>query len=89
MRTKFTPYPVSLQNFKSWKIDHENSNHVLLQCDDERVKSRGIVCIDCQCWYKVLIKDFDSDSELVSWSKKQTYRATTRIEDFKWITISK
>lgn len=77
-----TPYPISLKEFKAWKVKHEV--HQLLRCDDPRVKARGIVCLDCDDWCKVLFTEFDKDENLTAWSKQQTDHARCRAEDFRW-----
>ncbi len=80
-----TSYPVSLQEFKSWKARHEGCGHKLLRADDFRVKARGIVCLDCQGWWKVLASEWDADPELKAWALDQTEQAKGREEDFRWV----
>ena len=58
------PFPVTLAEFKLWKEDHERLGHRLLRQDDPRCDSRGLVCIECQEWYKVRVRVWAEDSEL-------------------------
>ena len=58
------PFPVPVEEFKAWKKWHEERGHQVLRCDDPRCRSRGLVCIECQDWNKVLVEHWDQDPEL-------------------------
>ena len=79
-----TGYPIPLAEFKAWKRFHEERGHTLLSTDDPRVRARGIVCIECQDWCKVLADEVDEDQELSAWMSDQTEQARCRAEDFRW-----
>lgn len=74
-------YPIPIAEFKAWVSDHNGRGHELLRCDDPRVKARGLVCLECQEWVKVLASDFDADAELRT---APVTAAKCDPNDFKW-----